>query len=167
VGLFKPRLIAFGAQANIYEQRRTNQSRVNRKSTLTAVLAIVLVLAICGTILIVVLPQPGEPFTELFLLGPSGTASNYPTNLTVGQTGNVTVGVVNHENADANYTLVVRLDNATVATQAFGLANNEQWEHAVSFAPTHSGMGQKLEFDLYKGSDPSVYRSVYLYLTVT
>jgi uncharacterized membrane protein len=37
----------------------------------------------------------------------------------------------------------------------------------VSFAPTHSGMGQKLEFDLYKGSDPSVYRSVYLYLTVT
>jgi uncharacterized membrane protein len=160
-------LIAFGAQANIYEQGRTNQSRVNRKSILTAILAIVLVLAICGTILIVVLPQPGEPFTELFLLGPSGTASDYPTNLTVGQTGNVTVGVVNHENADANYTLVVRLGNATVATQAFSLANNEPWNYSVSFAPTHSGMGQKLEFDLYKGSDPSVYRSVYLYLTVT
>lgn len=167
MGLFKPRLIAFAAQANIYEQGCTNQSRVYRNITLTVVLAIVLVLAICGTILIVVLPQPGEPFTELFLLGPSGTASGYPTNLTVGQTGNVTVGVINHENADANYTLVVRLDNATVATQAFTLGNDEQWEHSVSFAPTHSGMGQKLEFDLYKGSDPSVYRSVYLYLTVT
>jgi len=166
-GPFQATLIAFGAQANIYEQGRTNQSRVNRKSILTAILAIVLVLAICGTILIVVLPQPVEPFTELFLLGPSGTASDYPTNLTVGQTGNVTVGVVNHENAGANYTLAVRLDNATVAAQAFSLANNEQWEHSVSFAPTHSGMGQKLEFDLYKGSDPSVYRSVYLYLTVT
>ena len=166
-GPFQVTLIAFGAQANIYEQGRTNQSRVNRKSILTAILAIVLVLAICGTILIVVLPQPGEPFTELFLLGPSGTASDYPTNLTVGQTGNVTVGVVNHENADANYTLVVRLGNATVATQAFSLANNEPWNYSVSFAPTHSGLGQKLEFDLYKGSDPSVYRSVYLYLTVT
>ena len=166
MGLFKPRLIAFAAQANIYEQGCSNQSRVNRNITLTVVLAIVLVLAICGTILIVVLPQPGEPFTELFLLGPSGTASGYPTNLTVGQTGNVTVGVINHENADANYTLVVRLDNATVATQAFSLANDERWEHSVSFVPTHSGMGQKLDFNLYKGTDPNVYRSVYLYLTV-
>jgi uncharacterized membrane protein len=130
-------------------------------------LAAVLVVAIVGTILIVVLPQPSEPFTELFLLGPGGNASDYPTNLTVGQTANVTVGVVNHENANANYTLVVSLDNAAVANRSFSLANNEQWENSVSFAPTHSGMGQKLAFNLYKGSDPNVYRSVYLYLTVT
>lgn len=167
MGLFKPRVIAFGAQANIYDQARTTQSRVNRNTALTLFLAIVLVLAIFGVILIVVLPQPGEPFTELFLLGPGGNASDYPTNLTVGQTANVTVGVVNHENANANYTLVVSLDNAPVASRSFSLANNDQWENSIPFAPTHSGMGQKLEFDLYKGSDPSVYRSVYLYVTVT
>jgi uncharacterized membrane protein len=79
----------------------------------------------------------------------------------------VTVGVVNHENTNANYTLVVSLDNATVVSRSFSLSNNAQWENSVSFAPTHSGTGQKLEFDLYKGSDPSVYRSVYLYLAVT
>ena len=79
----------------------------------------------------------------------------------------MTVGVVNHENANANYTLVVSLDNAPVASRSFSLANNDQWENSIPFAPTHSGMGQKLEFDLYKGSDPSVYRSVYLYVTVT
>ena len=140
---------------------------MNRNTTLTVFLAVVLVVAICGTILIVVLPQPGEPFTELFLLGPGGNASDYPTNLTVGQTANVTVGVVNHENTNANYTLVVSLDNATVVSRSFSLSNNAQWENSVSFAPTHSGTGQKLEFDLYKGSDPSVYRSVYLYLAVT
>ena len=78
----------------------------------------------------------------------------------------MTVGVVSHENTDANFTLVVTLDNASVASRSFSLANNEQWENSVSFAPTHSGMGQKLEFDLYKGSAPSVYRSVYLYLNV-
>ena len=157
----------FGAHANIYEQARTNQSRVNRNTALTIFLAIVLVVAICGVILIVVLPQPSEPFTELFLLGPGGNASDYPTNLTVGQTANVTVGVVSHENANANYTLVVTLDNATITTRSFSLANNEQWENSISFAPTHSGMGQKLGFYLFKGGDPNVYRSVYLYLTVT
>jgi uncharacterized membrane protein len=155
------------AQANIYEQPRKIQSRVNRNTALTVFLAIVLVLAIFGTVLIIVLPQPGEPFTELYLLGPAGKAADYPTNLTVGQTGNVTVGVVNHENTNANYTLVVRLDNATVATRSFSLANNEKWQDSIAFKPTHRGTGQKLDFNLYKGSDPNVYRSVYLYLNVT
>lgn len=123
--------------------------------------------AIFGVILIVVFPQPGAPFTELFLLGPGGNAANYPTNLTVNQTANVTVGIVNHENSNANYTLVVTLDNASVTSRSFSLANNEQWENSISFEPTHSGVGQKLAFNLYKGSDPKVYRYVYLYLTVT
>jgi uncharacterized membrane protein len=157
----------FGAHANIYEQARTNEIRVNRNTTLTMILAIVLVAAIFGTILIVVLPQPGAPFTELFLLGPGGNASGYPTNLTVGQTGNVTVGVVNHENANAGYTLVVTLDNKTVNTTSFSLANSQAWQDSISFTPTQRGMGQKMEFDLYKIGTPSVYRSVYLYLTVT
>jgi len=140
---------------------------VNRNTALTLFLAIVLILAIVGVVLLVVLPQPSEPFTELFLLGPGGNASDYPTNLTVGQTANVTAGVVNHENSNVNYTLVVSLDNATVTSRSFSLANNAQWENSISFAVTHSGAGQKLEFDLYKGSDVGVYRSVYLYLTVT
>lgn len=140
---------------------------MNRNTILTAFLVAVLALAIFGTILIVVLPQPGEPFTELYLLGPDGTASNYKTNLTVNQTGNVTVGVVNHENANVNYTLVVKLDNATIAMRSFSLTNDEKWEDSISYTPTHTGLGQKVAFNLYKGSNPNVYRSVYLYLTVT
>jgi uncharacterized membrane protein len=139
---------------------------VNRTTTLTAVLSILLGLAILGTILIVVFPHPGEPFTELYLLGPEGKASNYPTNLTVGQTGNVTVGVVNQENTNADYTLVVTLANKTINTTSFSLANNQTWQNSVLFTPTQRGMGQKMEFDLYKAGTPNVYRSVYLYLTV-
>jgi uncharacterized membrane protein len=139
---------------------------VNRK-LLTWVLAAVLILAVCGTILIIVLPQPSEPFTELYLLGASGKASDYPTNLTVGQTANVTVGVVNHENANVNYTLVVTLTNKTIATESFSLANNQPWQHLIQFTATTRGSGQKLEFDLYKSGDANVYRSVYLFVTVT
>ena len=154
------------AQENIYEQARKNQTdSVNRK-LLTWVLAAVLILAVCGTILIIVLPQPSEPFTELYLLGASGKASDYPTNLTVGQTANVTVGVVNHENTNAAYTLVVTLANKTVNTTSFSLANSQAWQNPISFTPTQRGLGQKIEFDLYKVGTPNVYRSVYLYLNV-
>src|SRR5665811_292653 len=94
----------------------SKRSDVNRTKVLTLILAAILLLAIAGTILIVLFPQPSEPFTEVYLLGPGGKASGYPTNLTVGQTGNVTVGVVNHENANVDYRLVATLENKTVTT---------------------------------------------------
>ena len=141
-------------------------SDVNRTKVLTLILAAILLLAIAGTILIVVLPQPSEPFTELYLLGPGGKASGYPTNLTVGQTGNVTVSVVNHENANVDYRLVATLANKTVTTKTFSLANGQPREDSISFTPTTRGAGQKMQVDLYKGGNTTVYRSVYLVLTV-
>jgi uncharacterized membrane protein len=142
------------------------RATVNRTTILTSVLAVLLILAILGTVLIILFPHPGEPFTELYLLGPAGKASDYPTNLTVNQTGTVTVGVVNHENTNADYTLVAALANKTINTTTFSLANNQTWQNPISFTPTQRGMGQKMEFDLYKAGTPSVYRSVYLYLNV-
>ena len=139
---------------------------MNRTKVLTFILAAALILAVGGTILIAAFPQPAEPFTELYLLGPGGKASGYPTNLTVGQTGNVTVGVVNHENANVDYTLVAKLPNQTIATKTFSLANGQKWEESISFTPTTRGVGQKMVVDLYKGSDANVYRVVYLVLTV-
>jgi uncharacterized membrane protein len=125
-----------------------------------------LVLAVCATVLIIVLPQPTEPFTELYLLGPGGKASGYPTDLSVNQTANVTVGVVNHENADTNYKLIVTLANKTVTTKSFSLANNQRWQDSISFTATARGSGQKLTFDLYKEDAAGVYRSVYLIINV-
>jgi uncharacterized membrane protein len=154
------------AEANIYGHASKTQRDVNRTNILTAALAILLAAAIVGTVVIVVFPQPGEPFTELYLLGPEGKASNYPTNLTVNQTANVTVGVVNHENTNADYTLVATLANKTINTTSFSLANNQTWQNAISFTPIQRGVGQKMEFDLYKAGTASVYRSVYLYLNV-
>lgn len=140
---------------------------MNRTTFLTVFLAILLGLAILGTVVIILFPHPGEPFTELYLLGPKGKASNYPTNITVNQTANVTVGVVNHENTNVDYKLTVTLANKTINTTSFSLANDEKWENSISFTPTQRGMGQKLEFDLTKGGDSLVYRSVYLLINVT
>ncbi len=140
---------------------------MNRTTAVSWALLVVLIIAIAATIYIVVSPSPGEPFTELYLLGPGGKAAGYPTNLTINQTANVTVGVVNHENANVKYTLRVSLANQSVNTQSFSLANGQQWTNVTSFTPTQRGLGQKLEFALYKGTDPNVYRSVYLYLNVS
>ena len=55
-------------------------------------------------------PKQGETFTEFYILGPGGQASNYPTNITVGQNASVIIGIVNHEQKTVNYNLIVTSD---------------------------------------------------------
>lgn len=94
--------------------------------------------------------------------------SSYPTgqDLIVNKTETVTVRVVNHENTSANYRLVVTLTNKTIYNTSFRLSYNQGWERSIAFTPIQLGRGQKVDFNLYKDGDPSVYRNVYFYINV-
>ena len=135
--------------------------------TLVLVLAFVLAACLVASVYLVAAPIGSESYTELYLLGSGWKATDYPTNLTLNHTANVTVGVVNHENANANYTLVVTLDNATVASRSFTLANNEQWENSVAVTPDQTGQNMKLSFLLYKGNDAAPLQTTHLWVNVT
>jgi len=143
-------------------------SKLNFDKTLSVILIIVLIIAVAATIYIIVFPQPGEKFTEFYILGPNGKAGDYPTNLTAGESGNVTIGIVNHEYANTTYQLKVMLNKTVLKDENITLANNEKKEIPFTFKPSTAGNNQKLEFLLYKLPDTAkVYRSVYLYLNVT
>jgi uncharacterized membrane protein len=58
------------------------------------------------------LPE-GEKFSELYLLGPSQMAENYPHNIVVGQNYSVYVNVGNHLRSSAYYIIYVKLGNQT------------------------------------------------------
>ncbi len=135
---------------------------------LSVILIIALIIAVAFTIYIVVFPQPGEKFTEFYILGPNGKASDYPTNLTMGENGNVTIGIVNHEYANVTYQLTVKLNQTILKDENITLANDEKKEIPFTFTPDKTGNNQTLEFLLYKLPDnTNVYRSLYLYLNVT
>lgn len=57
---------------------------------------------------IITTPRTGERFTEFYILGPHGMADDYPTRLSVNQTGHVILGTVNREHRDMDYLMVVR-----------------------------------------------------------
>jgi len=90
---------------------------------LTIILVISIVLAVSALIYVVAVPRPGEAFTEFYILGPDGTASGYPNNLTVGEEGEVIVGIVNHEQRQVNYTVEVWLVNATLTEGTLDVAH--------------------------------------------
>lgn len=141
------------------------KSRVNR--ILTVVLFACLVVAVGVTVYIVVTPHVGERFTEFYLLGPSGKAYGYPTNLTVGESGTVIIGVVNHEYENVSYRVVVVFDNETVGViDGIMLEHEEVWERNFTFTAEKAGERLKLEFFLFREGVEEPYQSLHLWVTV-
>jgi len=89
----------------------------------------------------------------------------------------VTLGIVNHEHEQAAYLIRVTIDGEQVAVSVDGneqdeiglieLAHEEKWEHAVRFAPQHTGDSQKVSFVLYKNGVQYFDNPPYLWVDVT
>jgi len=143
------------------------------------VLSVVLVVAISGAIgtlgYVVATPKVGERFTEFYILGPEGEAANYTTELSVGEEGRVILGIVNHEQEEASYTVEVWIDGEKAKLRvegedkdeiSVGLENEEKWEKEVGFVPQTAGKNQTVEFVLYKDGKPYFEEPLYLWIDV-
>ena len=133
---------------------------------LTAILIISIVLALSVTVYVIVTPKEGEKFTEFYVLGPGGMAEDYPTNLTVGEEGEVIIGIVNHEYAAVTYQLELKVNGKVIDQKSIVLTHNETWESPLTFKPKKAGEDQKLEFLLYKVGEEGIYRSLHLWVDV-
>jgi uncharacterized membrane protein len=159
---------------------------------LTLVLALVVVAAVITVSLALAMPKNGEKFSEMYLLGASGKADNYPTIFMVyqgrvttvsydggeswfeGDLGQITVGIVNQEQKDMTYTLKLQVDGQPANLVYDGeilpqidqikLDNQEKWEQAIGFAPMHAGDNQKAEFFLYEAGAANPLETVHIWV---
>lgn len=157
--------VPFGQFAKGIKGSFKGESKTER--ILSIILIITIILAISTTVYIIVKPKQGEKFTEFYILGQNGTASNYPTNLTTGQNGSMIIGVVNHEYTTTDYLLVVKVNNTILKNQTLSLTNGQKMEIPYTFTAGSTGQ-KKLEFLLYKlPNNQTEYRSLHLWLNVT
>ena len=148
----------------VKESFKTTDSKADK--ILTAVLIISIVLALSVTVYVIVVPKEGEKFTEFYVLGPGCMAEEYPTNLTVGEEGEVFIGVVNHEYAAVTYQLELKVNGKVIDQKSIVLTHNKTWEGPFTFKPKKAGEDQKLEFLLYKVGEEGIYRSLHLWVDV-
>jgi uncharacterized membrane protein len=133
--------------------------------TLSIVLAILIILTITMTTYAIVKPKPVENFTEFYILGADGM-NNYTTTLNSGQSGNVTVVIVNHENVPTSYLMVFNLNGTKVSENSFTLQNGEQQEIPISFTAGNPGQS-KVEFLLFKQPDlQNAYLSLHYWISI-
>ncbi len=157
--------VNFGGTLSSIKDSFAGESKTSK--ILSIILILTIILAIATTVYIIVKPKQGESFTEFYLLGPNGKASDYPTNLTVGQNGTVIIGVVNHEYQTVNYQLVVTTNGTIMSQQNITLTNGNKTEIPYSFTAGSAG-NKEIEFLLYKLPDTTnVYRSLHLFVNMT
>jgi len=135
------------------------------------VLSIVLTLVFVGALgmlgFIVANPSSGEKFTEFYLLGLNGKATDYPKELRVGEEGKVILGIINHEREPLTYRVEILID--AVKDSEVGpvtLEHGGKWEGTVSFTPDRVGDNEKVEFLLYRQDQTEVYQELHLWVDV-
>ncbi|MCD4807636.1 MAG: DUF1616 domain-containing protein [Methanococcoides sp.] len=179
VTVFRRRVLPEGEEFNVpfsaaYLSLKDGMSK-KPDNRLDMILSIILVLSIIASIVtlayVVVTPKEGEKFTEFYILGMDGMSDGYPTNFTLGQSGNVIVGVVNHEYEITDYSLELLLENDSSSVENerlyLTLGHNETWEGELSFTPESVGGDMKLQFLLYKNGNMTVpYRDLHLWIDV-
>lgn len=163
--------ISFSAAALSLKNEILEKSESKLDRALTIILILSILMSVATLEYVILTPKEGEHFTEFYVLGPQGIADNYTTDYTLGQSGTMIVGVVNHEYRPVNYTMQVKLENQLLPLpenlQHITLDHNETWEETVTFTPPLVGQNMKLEFLLFNETDKTTpYRDLHLWINV-
>ncbi len=151
------------------DQPPVDRDRLRR--LLTYVLAFFVAVSLVGVAFVALTPdQRSDSFTEFYITGPAGNASDYPTDLTTGETGEFVVGLHNQEGQSQEYTVVAVLNGTRYDSRSVVVGAGETWEEQFSVTVTEPGR-QRLQVLLYRGSDADVseepYRLTRLWITVS
>jgi len=145
--------------------------RIKVEGIWSRVLSVVLALTILGAVgmlgYTIASPRVGEKFTEFYILGLDGKATNYPEELMVGEVGKVMVGIINREQETVTYRVEVAIGGVKSSeVGAVTLGDGERWEEVVGFTPDKAGDNQKVEFLLYRQGWDEVYQRLHLWVNV-
>jgi uncharacterized membrane protein len=125
-------------------------------------LAVILVIAILGAVGVVAYtstkPKVKEAFTEFYILGKEGKATNYLTDLKIGVKSSLKVGIINHEGKEVNYRVEASINGTKLSEVGpITLVDGQKSETEIGITPVKAGQNQKLELLLYKGNETKPY----------
>ena len=142
-------------------------AKLNKWLTILLILAIVA--SIVGIVYLANVPKPGDKFTEFYILGSESKASDYPKEIVLGESGEIFVGIINHEGKPISYRVTLTINDDLDQEMLVGtLSDDVKWEQKVSFTPKKAGKQQKVELNLYLSSSDQLYHkeSLRLYIDV-
>ncbi len=157
----------FSVTLNISLPRWGKMGSLDKVLSVSLVVAILVSLGSLGYV--IAIPKEGDKFSEFYILNIDGKAENYPEEITLGESAELIIGVVNHEYEAASYRIEVEINgNEVEQINAPRLAHEEKWERIVRFTPRSDGLNQKVSFWLYKNgaTEPYLENPLHLFIDV-
>ena len=135
------------------------------------ILIAILVVAIASAIgylgYVIASPNPGQEFSEFYILNIEGEAKDYPQQIVLGEAVDIIIGVVNHEYKPTSYRVDITLDGIDDREIRIDeLAHGEMFQEMVSFVPQFAGEEREVEFWLHKNGELEPYFPDPLYLLI-
>lgn len=127
------------------------------------ILIVILIIAFLQVIHLVVFHNPGQDYTEFYIVDHNNDTLDYPINVTQNSVEKLYIGITNQEHQDINYTIKVVKDNQTITEFNETLSDKETLEVPYNIVSTKvKGINQTLSFELYKNNISAPYRTLYL-----
>lgn len=123
----------------------------------------ILIISIILVIYLVVIHNPGQDYTEFYIVDHNNNTTDFPINITQNSVEKIYIGITNQEHQDINYTIKVKKDNKTVFTNVKSLKDKENLQFPYYLDQTKTkGINQTITFELYKNDIENPYRSLLL-----
>jgi uncharacterized membrane protein len=161
---------------------------------LSAVLALSILATLGVLIYTIASPRVGEKFTEFYILGRAGQATEYPQDFVMSQgkvisvtygkdqteaaeSGRVTIGIVNQEQKATAYEVKLTINGEPVPIYTAAgildilgpitLEHGQKWEEEIGFAPVQAGEKQRVDFILLVNGQPYFEDPLHLWINTT
>jgi hypothetical protein len=107
------------------------------KNIIIIILSIVILATVTGIIFIVSGSPAENDYTEFYLMDAEGMAEDYPAALASGETANLTLGIINHENAVMEYEAWLYMDDISLSRfYPISLEPEQTWQENINFTAT-------------------------------
>lgn len=171
----------------IQEKLTKPETRID--AALSVLLVVSILLAVGSVGYAVVIPHQGEQFTEFYLLAEDEgelVADNYPTEMKIGESAELILGISNQEQKLVEYTVVVQVQQVEFSNNETEilhqreldrfqttLTHNETWHREHEITPTMGERNIRVQYLLFRGETPdeeskeTSYRDLHLWINVT
>jgi len=123
----------------------------------------ILIISIILVIYLVVIHNPGQDYTEFYIVDHNNNTTDFPINITQNSVEKIYIGITNQEHQDINYTIKVKKDNKTVFTNVKTIKDKENLQFPYYLDQTKTkGINQTITFELYKNDTDNPYRTLLL-----
>ena len=132
------------------------ENRLDKALAVVLALSVVAAVSVAGYV--ITQPKMEERFTEFYILGVEGMAADYASEAIVGETVEVTVGIINRQHETTSYRLILMFNDVEIDDRGpIVLEHGDEWEQTVDFKATRVGNNQELELLLYRDVAPEPY----------